>query len=150
MQRGAGGRMTEAQAEEYAILALEVLHDIAISHSPAYAIADAETALIDALVTRTGGTRMKVAEIVALIDSDNAQRKLFDASLAAAGDEQVELLQLTADSVRRFGDKAEKRHVDGLLDLIAKATGPTAEAAATVHGSLNLPDSGAVKLIPQQ
>lgn len=150
MVRGAGGRMTEAEAEEYAILALSVLHDIAISRSPAYAIADAESALIDALATRTGGTRIKVAEIIAKIDSDNAQRKLFDASLAAADDEQVDLLKLTADSVRRFGDRAEKRHVDGLLDLISKATGPTAEAAATVHGSLNMADSGAVKLLPPQ
>ena len=53
-------------------------------------------------------------------------------------------------SRRRFGDHAEKRHMDALLELIAKATGPTAEAAAAVHGSMNIAGSDAVKLIPPQ
>jgi CheY-like chemotaxis protein len=148
MRRGAGGRIDEAEAEEYAIRALGALRDVAISRSPAYAIADAETALIDALDTRQGGTRLLVAEILALIDSDAAQRKLFDASLNATAEEQVDLLHRTADSVRLWGDKAEERHVTALLDLIAKSEGETAEAAATVHGALSLPASGAVGLLP--
>jgi hypothetical protein len=148
MTRASGGRMTEAEAEQYAIYALEALEDIAISRSPAYSIADAESSLIDALSTRSGGTRMLVAQILALIDSDAAQRKLFDAALAATDDEQVELLKHVADSVRLFGDRAEKRHVEALIALIQSASGPTAEAAATVHGALNLPTSDAVKLIP--
>jgi hypothetical protein len=91
---------------------------------------------------------MFVARILSLIDSDASQRKLFDASLAASGEEQVELLGYAADSVKRFGDRAEKRHVDALLDLVAKAEGDTAEAAARVHGALNLPADAAVRLIP--
>jgi hypothetical protein len=150
MQRGAGGRMTEAESEEYAILSLGALHDVAISHTAAFAIADAESALLDALNLRSGGTREKVAEILAMIDSDRAQRQLFDAAFAAKEGEQVTLLKLTADSVRRFGDRAEPRHVSSLVDLVAHATGETAEAAAAVHGALNLPTSEALKLMPQE
>lgn len=149
MQGASGGRMTDAEAEEYTIKSLSVLRDIAISRNSVYRVGDAETALIDALTTRTGGVRMLVADILALIDSDNAQRQLFDAALAASGDEQVELLKRVADSVRLIGDRAEKRHVDALIALITKSTGDTADAAAAVHGSLNLPTSDAVKLIPQ-
>jgi hypothetical protein len=149
MQSASGGRMTDAEAEEYAIMSLSVLRDVAISRSSVYRVADAETALTDALATRSGGVRMMVADILALIDSDSAQRSLFDAALAAKEDEQVELLDRVADSVRLFGDRAEKRHVDALILLIANATGATADAAAAVHGALNLPTSDAVKLIPQ-
>lgn len=148
MKSGAGGRITEAEAEEYAIRSLGVLRDVAISRSPAYTIVDAVPALIDALDTRTGGTRMLVADILALIDNDNAQRKLFDVALAATGDEQVELLQRVADSVRIWGDHAEPRHIKALVALVANSSGATAEAAATVHGALNLPPGDAIKLIP--
>ena len=98
----------------------------------------------------SGGTRMLVADILALINSDGAQRKLFDSAFAASAEEQAELLNRTADSVRLFGDKAEERHVTALLDLIANSAGDVAEAAATVHGALNLPTTGAVNLLPQQ
>lgn len=148
MKRGAGGRISETESEEYAIRALGALRDIAISRSPTYAIIDAESALVDALASRQGGTRMLVADILALIDSDVSQRKLFDASFAAADEEQAQLLLRVADSVRLFGDKAEERHITALVDLIASSTGDVAEAAATVHGALNLPTTGAVKLLP--
>ena len=149
MTSASGGRITETEAEQYAIYALGALEDIAISRNTAYSIADAESALIDAMDTRTGGTRMLVAKILALINSDLAQRKLFDAALAANEDEKVELLGHLADSIRLFGDRAEKRHLDALIDLIGNSAGEVAEAAATVHGALNLPASDAVKLIPQ-
>ncbi len=148
MLRGAGGRISEFEAEEYAIRALSALRDIAISRSPAYSIADAESTLADALDVREGGTRMLVADILALINSESAQRKLFDSALASSGDEQADLLRRVSDSVRLFGDKAEERHVTALLDVIANTDGEIADAAATVHGALNLPTSGAVKLLP--
>ena len=98
--------------------------------------------------TSTGGTRMLVADILALINTDMSQRKLFDSALAASGDEQAELFDRVADSVRLFGDKAEERHVTALLDVIANSDGAVAEAAASVHGALNLPTSGAVQMLP--
>ena len=148
MERASGGRLTEAEAEVYAIDALSALRDIAISNSPVYNIVDAAPALIDAMETRSGGTLLLVADILALIDGDDAQRTLFSAALAARGDEQIELLDRVAVSVKRYGDRTEPHHVAALLDLVKQASGDLAEAAARVHGALNLPADAALELIP--
>ncbi|MHC4211309.1 MAG: hypothetical protein ACYSWT_16530 [Planctomycetota bacterium] len=148
MLRASGGRMTEAEAEAYAIEAIMALRDIAISGNTAYTITDAEAALIQALEVRTGGLRLSVADILALIDSRRAQRTLFDAALTASGDEQIDLLDRVAASVKRHGDRTDERHVEALLDLVVNSSGRTAEAAARVHGALDLPAGPALKLIP--
>jgi hypothetical protein len=150
MSRGAGGRMTEAESEEYAIRSLGALRDVAISRCPAYSIVDAESALIDALAVRQGGTRLMVADILAMMESDNAQRTLFDAAFAATEAEQIEVLERVAESVRRSGDRAEKRHIAALVELLSDSSGQLAEAAAEVHGALNVPTSDAIKLLPDQ
>ncbi len=148
MLRASGGRMTEAEAEAYAIDAIFTLRDIAISQNMTYAIIDAEPALLQALESRTGGLRLSVADILALMDSQAAQRALFDAALDASGDEQLVLLDRVAESVKSFGDHSHPRHVEAVLDLITSSGGQTAEAAARVAGSLNLPTSTAIELIP--
>ena len=140
--------MTDAEADAYAIEALAALRDIAIAANSTYDVGDAETSLLEAIDGRSGGTRLLVAEILALIDSDRAQRKLFDAALSSTGGEQIELLTHVAESVKRFGDRAEQRHVDALLQVVANSGGATAEAAAQVHGALNLPSETAIQLIP--
>lgn len=148
MLRAAGGRMTAAEAEAYAVDAIMTLRDIAISGNTAYAIGDAESALIQALASREGALRLMVADILALIDGDRAQQTLFDAALDATGDEQIDLLDRVAESVRHFGDRSQRRHVVALLDLIVNSSGVTAEAAARVHGALVLPPETAIDLIP--
>jgi len=148
MLRASGGRMTEAESEAYAIEAIMTLRDIAISGNTAYTIADAESALVQALEARTGGLRLSVADILALIDSHRAQKVLFDVALAATDDERIDLLDRVAESVRRYGDRSSPRHVDGLLDLVTTSSGRTAEAAARVHGALDLPAGPALDLIP--
>jgi hypothetical protein len=148
MLRASGGRMTEAEAEAYAIDAIMTMRDIAIVGTTAFNIADAEPALVQALASRTGALRLSVADILALIDSEEAQRTLFDAALAASGDERIELLDRVAESVKRFGDRSDPRHVEALLDLVANSGGQTAEAAARLHGALDLPPGPALELIP--
>lgn len=148
MARGAGGRITEEEADAYAIEALIALRDIAISHSPVYNITDALSSLRDALDVRTGTTRLWVADILALIPDQRAQRKLFDDAMVDGDDQQIDLLERAADSVKRFGNMIEKRHVDALMDLIINSEGEIAEAAARVHGALNLPAGAALELIP--
>ena len=148
MLRAAGGRMTEADAEAYAIEAIMTLRDIAISGTTAYAISDAESALLQALDVRTGALRLSVADILALMDSPSAQRKLFDAALAATGEERIDLLDRVAESVKRFGDRSEARHVAELRNLIMSSSGREAEAAARVHGALDRPTGSAIDLIP--
>jgi HEAT repeat protein len=148
MLRASGGRMTEAEAEVYAIEAIMTLRDIAISGNTAYTIADAEPALIQALDARSGSLRLSVADILALIGSQRAQRTLFDAALAAGGDERIELLDRVGESVKRYGNQADQRHINGLMDLITNSSGRTAEAAARVYGALDLPTGTAIDLVP--
>ncbi len=53
-----------------------------------------------------------------------------------------------AASVKRHGDRTDERHVEALLDLVVNSSGRTAEAAARVHGALDLPAGPALKLVP--
>jgi hypothetical protein len=150
LDRAAGGRMSEFEAEEYAIAALTALNNIAISGSSVYSIADAESALLDALAARTGGMRLLIADVLALISSSRSQRGLFDAALASDDEfDQVDLLVRVAESVKRHGNRAEPHHLNALLDLVANATGRQAEAAAEVHGALNRPAAAAVGMLPR-
>ncbi|MCP3903801.1 MAG: hypothetical protein GY715_09220 [Planctomycetes bacterium] len=147
LERASGGRMTEAEAEAYAFEAMDALEGISISCTNAFDLLDAESSLLDALETRTGRARLLVAGTVARIGTDRAQRRLFDVALAASGGERIDLLDRVADSVKRFGDRAEPRHVAALVDLVANSAGSTAEAAARVHGALNMTTMEAVGLI---
>ncbi len=148
LERSAGVRIGEAEAEVYAIESLGALRDIAISGSTSYDIRDAEIALLDALFLRSGGTRLTVAEILAMIDSARAQQAIFDAAFSADEFEQVALLDSAAQSVKRFGNHLLDHQVAALTDLVADAEGDVSEAAARLHGALNLPTSAAIKLIP--
>jgi DNA-binding response OmpR family regulator len=146
-QRATGGRMTEAEAEAYSFESLGALAKIAISCSPAYDIRDAESALADALQQRSGQARLLVSNILAHIDTDTAQSAIFDAALSAGEGEQETLLAHVADSIKRFSDHSQERHVAALIDLIGKSGGATAEAAARVHGAMNRAKTDAVRLI---
>lgn len=149
LMKAAGGRITEIEAEEYAARSLQTLRDIAISGTVAYNVGDAQPSLLAALGDRRGAARLLVADILALINSDDVQRALFDAALQAQDDEQVELLERVAESIKRFGDRGEQRHLDALTQLVQNSDGDTAEAAARVHGAMNLPASQAMNFLPK-
>jgi len=146
IERASGGRMTEIEALEYMAQAIDALEKIAISNSPVYDIRDAQSALIDALAVREGALRLKVADVLARIPTDDAQRALFNAAFTVSGDEQVQMLNRVARSARMHGDRAEQRHVARLLDLVQQG-GDVGEAAARVHGALNLSPDNVVKII---
>jgi hypothetical protein len=121
---------------------------VAISGSPAFSVNDAEASLVVALAERSGGTRMLVADILALMASNSAQQALFDAALSEADAyDQVELLTRVADSVKRFGNRSAERHVAALVRLVAGSEDEVAEAAARVHGALNREPAAAVGFI---
>jgi len=147
VQRASGGRITESEGEIYAIESLSALRDIAISGGGIYNLLDSEGALLDALDARRGGVRMLVAEILALMGTDASQQKLFAAAIAASGGEQISLLERVAISVRRSGNRAERRHVLAIIDLVDNSSGALAEAAGRVHGALDLGGTDAVRLI---
>jgi hypothetical protein len=101
----------------------------------------------------SGGMRLLVAEVVSLIDTDASQQALIDAALAASGNEQISLLDLSASSARSFGNKSAKRQVEALRRLVASSTGvgnsSTADAAGRLYGSLDLSSDEAVRLIAE-
>ena len=151
MQRGAGGRLTKVDSEIYAMESLAALREIAMSRPGAYAIQDAESALVDSLQTRTGGTRLLVAEILSLIESERAQQAILDAALAEdVGGDRIPLLKHAAASIRRSGNLAHRRHVEELQYLIDNSSGDVADAAARVHGAMNLsPEDSMTIVIPK-
>ncbi len=149
MTSGAGGRIGESEATQYAFDALDTLQMIAVANNPVYSIGDAETSLLEAMKTQTGGVRLVVADVVSRINTARSQQAIFDAALSASDREQIELLDHTAASARRFGNKAEQRQADALLKIVKESSGDLADAAARLHGALNLPASNAVQLIIQ-
>jgi hypothetical protein len=149
-KRQSGGRIVEDEALDYTVRSLETLKSIAISRSGVFAIMDAEKPLLDALASRSGGVRLLVADVLAMLPSAEAQRKLIDAAISATDEgEKIELLGRAAVSARTFGNKAEGRQIEALRDLVAKSSGGLAEAAGRLHGALDLGAAEAVKLITQ-
>lgn len=147
MRRTSGGRITDAEATVYAIESLDTLRAIGLASSPIFRIEDAQSALFDALDSRTGGVRLMVADVLAVMDTQEAQRRLFDAALAATEAEQIELIDRVAASARRFGNRLDTRQVDALIKLIGDSSGQLADAAARLHGALDLPAANAVRVI---
>ena len=150
MKTGAGGRLTKLDSEIYAMESLGALREIALARPGAYAIGDAESALIESLQSRTGGTRLLVAEILAMIESERSQQALLDAALAEeVGPDRIPLLDHAGASIRRYGNRSHQRHVQELQYLIDNSSGDVADAAARVHGALNLsPEDSIIIVIP--
>ncbi|MCH2148055.1 MAG: HEAT repeat domain-containing protein [Phycisphaerales bacterium] len=148
MQKGAGGRLTKVDAEIYAMESLGALREIALARPGAYAIGDAESSLIESLRTRTGGTRLLVAEILSLIESERSQQALLDAALAEdVGPDRIPLLDHSAASIRRYGNRSHRRHVEELRYLIDNSSGDVADATARVHGAMSLPPEESTTIV---
>lgn len=143
-----GGKITDDEAMDYTVRALGTLQKIAVANSPVFSIRDAEKPLLDALNRRTGGVRLLVADVVALLPGPASQRALIDAAMASQDEaEKIELLTRAAASARRFGNQAEARQVEALRTLVGASSGTLAEAAGRLYGALNLPTDETIKLI---
>lgn len=145
---GAGGAVvSEEEGEDYTLRALDALQMIADSGSPVFDVRNAEAPLLSALRSHGGEIRLRVADVTARVPTERAQRTLMDASLAARGQEQAELLLRLAESARRFGNMLEPQQVDALRKIITSSTGPEADAAGAAYGALGLPVRDVVRLI---
>ena len=143
LEDASGGRMTEIDADIYAIESLDALKSVSMVRPRAYNMADAEPTLILALEERKDATRMMVAEILSNMDSPDAQRALLDAALTPdAGSDRIPLLNYAAASIRRYGDHATDAEVAELNQLIKGSKGAEADAAANVRGALNRDSNG--------
>lgn len=149
IQSYAGGAMGDAESEQVALTALQVLRDVALG-SRVYNVADALPALVRALddprpiiVTDTG-------RVLALVPRADAQRALGSAAIEAEQEDvKISLLNSLAESATAHGNWLEERQATQLLELVRTSAGDVAIAAARAHGALSLPTASAVQLILQ-
>ncbi len=88
-----------------------------------------------------------MAQVLALVNTDDAQRRLIETALEATGDEQAMLLGPVAASARRWGPRATQDQANALRMIVVNATGALADAASAAYGALSLPPDQAVEMI---
>ena len=126
---------------------LEALRLIGELQKSPLKVSDAERDLIEALSTTTAQVQTRVARVLAVTPTQNAQRALLNAALAATPEQQIALLQSLAESGRRYGNKAEEKQIDRLRQALSDAKGANADALAQAYGALNLGTAQVLKLI---
>ncbi len=142
-----GEFVTDAEAQRYAMEALGVLRELAISRNPVFNVADATLPLIGALGETEGQIQLRVADVLARIDSERAQRALMDEALDSTEETRVALFDRVAESGKSFGNMLEDRQVRYLLTLASEGDGEQATAAAALVGALNISNTEIVPLI---
>lgn len=147
MNRAGGGMPSADDMRALAMQSADALVSIGRVGGGPFRMVDAEAALIDGLDRQQGDLRARIAQALALVPSQAAQRALLSAGLNAEGDDRVMLLKATAESARRFGDKADPTQVDRLRALLVQGEGSVGAAAAECYGSLNLGPQESIKLI---
>jgi hypothetical protein len=148
LERASGGRISDLEAEAYAIESLQVMRELAASESSIYNIGDADSTLIEVLNNTTDFTQLMVADVLLLRDTPQAQQAVIDAALRANGDQQIDLLDRAAASVKLHGNQARHQQVVALVALNQNATGDTADAAATLIGALDLSSRDLIMVVP--
>lgn len=147
MARTYGGAPTPEDMSRFVPQSIDALLRIALQGGSVYRIADGERGLVEALRYQEGSIRVNVAQVLALVPTESAQRALLEAALSAQGDEQSMLLGPVAISARRWGPKATSQQADALRMIVTSATGGLADAASAAYGALSLPPGQAVEMI---
>ncbi|MEO1584549.1 MAG: hypothetical protein AAFR96_08250 [Planctomycetota bacterium] len=147
IDRSAGGEIGEEEAREYAERSVAALRDLAVGRNTVLNVSDAATGLIAALSETDGEIRLRVAEVLAMIDRPDAQRELAQASLDAIGSERVALLDLLALSARQHGELMGSQYVAELVNIAETGADDEATAAAAVIGALGVSREDVVRLI---
>ena len=90
---------------------------------------------------------MQIASVLAALDNPQAQVALMDQAIASDSSDRVAFLNLTTESVKRFGSRLEPRQVDRLVDMVISASGDEGTAAAALAGAMGLPSDRLIPLI---
>lgn len=147
VEAASGGSISNEEADAYTTRSLESLRDLAVSGNTVLVAADASLPLTVALAEKQDATKLAIAEILANVDQDRTQRAIADAAFDASGQERIDLLNLTAVSAKRFGNKLEERQIARIADLAGEGTDAEATAAASLLGALNVPNTRLLPLI---
>lgn len=147
IDRASGGPIGEEEALEYAMRALEVMRDLAVSRNAVFDVADAAMPLISALGEHQGRMRFMVAEVLSRIGQQRVQQALMESALTSQGIERIELMNYVAQSAKLYGNMLQDRQINRLMDATLGSTGAEATAAAALMGALNLPNDRILPLI---
>lgn len=150
LEVASGGPISSEEAALYADRSLTVLRDLAVGGNTVLDVSAAAPALIDVLAGDTGDDLLDIAEVLAFVDQDRAQRALFDEALERGGVSRLALLEKVSDSGKRFGNMLDARQLRRLLELAGDADYELATSAVAVMGSLGLPNERLVPLILEQ
>lgn len=142
-----GAPIEGEEALAFALTAIDLLRDIALTKSDVYNILDAQPALQQALTDDRDPVVTGAGQVLALLGNEAAQQALVDAALNTSDQVQVSLLDSLAKSAQHHGNLATEAQTKALLQLVKDSTGDTAIAAAKAHGSLMLSTANAVSLI---
>jgi len=139
----AGAEISEEEAGKYAATALILLREIALGSDKVYNVMDAQPALVQALSDDRQNIVQQAGGVLALLNSEAAQKALADAALDTARPEEtrVSILNSLALSATHFGTRLNEVQLDGLHKLIGSAKGDVALSAARAYGALAQPTS---------
>jgi hypothetical protein len=142
-----GAQLNDAEREELALEGLELLRQLAVAAS-VYEVRDVEDALINAIADERSVVAEAAGRVLAVLDSQAAQRALADQALAEDREAvKVSLLESLATSATHFGNRLNRSQAARLTRLVQESEGDIAVAAAEAHGALQLPTSEAVQLL---
>lgn len=148
VEASVGGAISEGESRDYKLRALSVLRDLAVSGNDVLKVSFASAPLVTALGQETGDVKLRTAEVLSYIDDKTVQVALMDEALNLTAEEQISLLEHTANSAKRFGNKLEPRQINSLVRLASGAeTDAQATAAAALMGALSLPNKDLIPLI---
>lgn len=147
VDRASGGEIDESEALDYAERSVSALRDLAVSRNRVLSVSEATTGLVAAMSETEGSIRLRVAEVLAMIDRSEAQRTLAQAAFDAAGDERIALLDSLAVSARHHGELMGPELLAQLVEIAETGADDEATSAAAVIGALGASREDVVRLI---
>ncbi|MEL6798016.1 MAG: hypothetical protein AAFO89_14495, partial [Planctomycetota bacterium] len=147
VDRASGGEIGEEEAIEYAERAVAALRDLAVGRNRVLNVADASNGLVSAMNETSGEIRLRVAEVLAMIDRADAQRTIAAAAFDAAGSERIALLDALAVSARNHGQLMSDELLTQLVEIAETGADDEATSAAAVVGALGASREDVVRLI---
>jgi len=144
-----GKEIAADEATKYASRALTLLREIAMSRDQVFNILDAQPALIEALKDTRPEIVKQAGGVLALLNTDDAQRALAVAALddARPEDVRISLLGSLAESSTHYGSKLTEVQLDGLRAMLDTAKADLGTAAARAFGAHSQPTAKVVDLI---
>lgn len=150
-QSVAGQALAGEQAGDYAMRALTALREIAVTRGEVFNVVDAQPALIESLRDPRAEIVVAAASVLALINSEEAQRAIAEPVIQAQlpPDLRIALLGSLAESATYWGNRLTPIQLDRIGTIATSSSGELALAASRAHGALALPTANAVRMLVQ-